>query len=516
MNAAFDAGAVAAEAVARAMAGPDPGLIANPDMNVLRLHRRPPPLLPLALFGDNWHRWIGETADAAGCPPDYVVAPLLATVSGMIGNARWVQATPGWEEPPHLWIGSVGDSGTNKSPGSDCLFREVLPAIERRMEADFPERLREHQAAAEIAKARREEWGKEVREANKNGKAPPLPPAAMPSEPQCPRLRQNDVTIEKIACLLATAAPKGLVIVRDELIGWLGGMNNYHDAGRAFWVEAYGGRPYRVERQKHPLPIVVPRLAVSVYGTTQPDKLAPFLQDADDGLLARVIWVWPDPIPFRLGRQAPQSAWAIAALDRLRLLDLAPGAKPNDPSHPVLVSLSGDVLPLLETFARIMQTQQNMAGGLLRSAYGKARGLALRLSLVLEMLWWCGSEGMSPPPTKISSQAFAAAADVVAKYFMPNAERVYGDACVDVRDRNAATLARWIFREKATEVHVRRLQRETRLPGLTSAEVIHAAAAVLIDAGWLEQPERESRAGRPRVAYQVNPRILELANGQPG
>ena len=71
------------------------------------------------------------------------------------------------------------------------------------------------------------------------------------------------MTIEKVATLLATAAPKGLLIVRDELAGWLGGMNQYHDAGRAFWIEAYGGRPYRVERQKHPLPIDVPRLVVA-------------------------------------------------------------------------------------------------------------------------------------------------------------------------------------------------------------------------------------------------------------
>jgi len=61
-------------------------------------------------------------------------------------------------------------------------------------------------------------------------------------------LRQNDVTVEKVASLLATAAPKGVVVVRDELAGWIAGMNAYNDAGRAFWLEAYGGRPYRVER----------------------------------------------------------------------------------------------------------------------------------------------------------------------------------------------------------------------------------------------------------------------------
>ena len=137
------------------------------------------------------------------------------------------------------------------------------------------------------------------------------------------------MTIESVATLLATAAPKGLLIVRDELAGWIAGMNAYNDAGRAFWVEAYGGRPYRVERQKHPEPIIIPRLAVAVYGGTQPDRLAPLMREADDGLLARFLWAWPEPIPFRLGRAAPGAQWAIGALDRLRELDLQPGDPPR-------------------------------------------------------------------------------------------------------------------------------------------------------------------------------------------
>ena len=77
---------------------------------------------------------------AAACPVDYVAAALLAGISALIGHARWAQATPGWAEPPHLWIGAVGDSGNGKSPGADCLMRDVLPEIERRMLADFPDR----------------------------------------------------------------------------------------------------------------------------------------------------------------------------------------------------------------------------------------------------------------------------------------------------------------------------------------------------------------------------------------
>jgi Protein of unknown function (DUF3987) len=485
----------------------------KPDLGVLRLHRRPPPPLPMEVFGEAWRRWIVNAAEAAACPVDYVAAALLASVSVLIGHARWAQATPGWAEPPHLWVGAAGDSGDGKSPGADCLLRDILPEIERRMIADFPDRLREWRASVEFAKAADEKWQKEVRDAHKRGAPAPLPPdAGSPPEPQSPRLRQNDVTMERVATILATAAPKGVLVIRDELAGWIAGMTSYNDAGRAFWLEAYGGRPYRVERQKHPEPIVVPWLAVAVYGTTQPDRLAQIMREVDDGLLARILWLWPDPVEFQLGRKTPGAEWAIGALDRLRELDLQADNTPQ----PIMVPLSSEACEKMEGFAREMQDRKTMAGGLLRSAYGKARGQALRLALTIEFLWWSAKDGMAPPPVTISLRAFAAAALLISDYFIPMAERVYGDAAATPAERNAATpaernaatLARWIRKSRSCEVHVRHLQREVRLPGLKKADDIRAAAAVLTEADWLRPPVSGAEFGqRGRIAYVVNPRL---------
>jgi hypothetical protein len=484
----------------------------DPDMGVPGMHRRTPPQLPVEVFGPEWSDWIIEAAEAAACPTDYVVAPLLAAASALIGNSRWAQATAGWSEPPHLWVGAVGDSGNGKSPGADCLTREVLPEIERRMISDYPDRLQQWRAGVEYEKVIEEKWKSEVRDAQKRGAPPPLPPAtAAGPEPKSPRLRQHDVTIEKVAALLGTAAPKGLLIWRDELTGWIDGMTVYNEAGRAFWVEAYGGRPYRLERQKHPEPIEIARFAVAVYGSTQPDKIAALMRGADDGLLSRFLWLWPEPIPFRLGRMRPGANWAIAALDKLRELDLQPGAQLGDPARPIMVRLADEALPELEGFGRDMQRRQMTAGGLLRSALGKTRGQALRLGLLLEFLWWCGADGIGPPPSRISARAFEEARRLISDYFVPMAERTYGDASATQADRNAATLARWILRERKHEVHVRTLLRDERLPGLRTANDIHAAAEVLVEAEWLSPPPRGTEFGRRgRVAYPVNPRLWAL------
>ena len=75
--------------------------------------------------------------------------------------------------------------------------------------------------------------------------------------------------MERVATLLATTAPKGLLVNRDEVIGWLESMK-LRPGAREFWVQAYGGRPYRVERQKHLEPIEIERLAVGVLEARSP------------------------------------------------------------------------------------------------------------------------------------------------------------------------------------------------------------------------------------------------------
>ena len=292
-------------------------------------------------------------------------------------------------------------------------------------------------------------------------------------------------------------------MVRDEIAGWLVGMNAYNPAGRAFWLEAYGGRPYRVERRKHGAePIEIERLAVAVYGGTQPERLSELATGPDDGLFARVLWLWPEPVPFRLGSETPGAAWAIEALDRLRELDLAPGNPPN----PIMTPLAPEARRLMGEFGKEMETRLLEAGGLLRSAFGKARGAALRLSLVLEWLWCCAKTDMSLPPDSISKEAFAAAATLVGEYYMPMAERVFGDANASEIERNAATLARWIIKDRPNEVHVRALLREVRLPGLRSAEQVKAAAKILVEADWLRAPVIGFGA-QSKVVYAINPRL---------
>src|SRR5260370_530945 len=99
---------------------------ASPTVGVLRLTRRTPPRLPIEVFGPVWALWISTAAEAAACPPNYVAAPLLASASVLIGHARWGQATPGWAEPPHLWVAAVADNRNGNTPAPPSLLRHAL------------------------------------------------------------------------------------------------------------------------------------------------------------------------------------------------------------------------------------------------------------------------------------------------------------------------------------------------------------------------------------------------------
>jgi hypothetical protein len=479
-----------------------------PDPGVLRLYRKPPPPFPHEVLGPNWSPWVCGAGKAATAPVDYVGAPLLSCASTLIGNARWPQAWPGWREPPHIWTGAVGFSGDSKSPAADCLLRDVLPVIEQRMRGDFDARFFEWSVAHDLAAADADVWRAAVRTAKKNGEKIPARPAPFEQdEPYPPTVRFNDMTIENVASVLATIAPKGVLIVRDEMVGWITGMPAYNASGRPFWVETFGGRHYRTGRNKNKKPVDVPRLVVGFYGSAQPDRLAALLaKDPDDGLLARILWFWPDPIEFDSSTVTPNVSWAIEAFDRLRMLEMTEGPFPE----PIIVQLENAARELMVTFARAMQDARKNVSGLLRSAYGKARGLALRLSLVLEFLWWCGRDGAEPPPMTISVAALTAATRVVTEYFLPIAEAVYGDAAVLTVERNAAAIARWIVNTRATELYVRDMQRKHRLPGLRTAEDIRAAADFLVDSEWLVSPPPGTNVGRTRVAYKVNPLVHEI------
>ena len=68
---------------------------------------------------------------------------------------------------------------------------------------------------------------------------------------------------------------------------------------REFWLEAWNGKSFVVERLGRP-PVYVEHLLVGMVGGFQPDKLARAFEGDNDGMHARLLFAWPEESPHRL------------------------------------------------------------------------------------------------------------------------------------------------------------------------------------------------------------------------
>jgi hypothetical protein len=480
----------------------------EPDLSVLNEGRRRPPELPVEVFGP-WKEWLNATAAGCSAPVDYVAASLLASAAATIGNARWVKPWDGWKEPCSLWFAAVGKPSSGKSPATTPIL-EILRLIEQGMAEGFEDKLLQWETDKEAAKVARENWQSEIKQADRESTPPPVMPALAiePEKPVRPRIITSDATIEAISTILS-GQPKGLLSTRDELSGWLGSFNRYNAGGgeRAFWLEAFGGRAFTVDRVKSDRPIKIPNLTISVLGGIQPDRLTTMLMSGDDdGLASRMLFVWPEPLrPCRPRIIADKEA-ALDAFRRLHSLQMA--LDEYGELTPTVISLTPDAADVFENWRKQHYEDTQSASGMLSGFYGKASGVVLRLALVLEHLWW--SWGNDDAPQYVTLKAITAAAALISGYFGPMAERTYGDAALPIVERNAATIARWIMKEQPTELNIRKLYHDVRLPGLREPKPTHEAFRFLEEFSLVRpNPSREGKSpGRKKGDFLVNPKIF--------
>ena len=129
-----------------------------------------------------------------------------------------------------------------------------------------------------------------------------MPILAALTPPDLPRRWTSDVTVEKLGVDLDTN-PRGILVMRDELLAWVRSMNQYtggRGADKQFYLSVWGGSPLAVDRISGTA-IHLPRPFVSVVGGLPPDCL-PDLDETGglaDGFLPRLLVAWPDPFEVR-------------------------------------------------------------------------------------------------------------------------------------------------------------------------------------------------------------------------
>jgi hypothetical protein len=459
----------------------------GPDLSLLDTSRRAVPAIEDVL--PSWSRWIDRATRAKSVPADYVVGALLGAASGMLGGRFWLEVRAGWTEPGVVNVVLVGDSAAGKTPAMETV--EVgIEALEHALAAQYEAERSAHAAD----------------------------PEAKPEEkPHLHRCRIEDTSVEAAAFLLAREG-RGLLGWQPEMTAWISGLTRYRQGGsndRGFWLKAYDAKPYAVDRRKLDDPLMIPTLAIPLLGGLQPDLVPQLLQGpVDDGLGARFLLVWPDPVtetvdPVTEPEWREAEAFVARALSRLYV------AASNQVEIQALTGREQAVLKLsagaetrFATWHRDFLAEQRQRFGLALPGFvGKAPGHVVRLALLLHCLEWAAGTDARIPST-VTEATLATAIDLRCGFFEAHRERAELDAGEPRPERLARSLARYLVESGTELIETDVLRRHVRLPGLRTEARLRQALLELAAAGWLA-----SGVNIPRQDRDPLPATIPLRSG---
>jgi DNA polymerase-1 len=498
---------------------------ADPWPEPLPLGEVPPAApFPLEVLPKALQHFVREVATALPCPEDYVAVPLLAMVGGAIGASRALAIKIGHVQRASLYGAVIGPPGSAKTPALD-LTVEPAHDVEERLHAAWEEAMEQYEA--DLAR-----YEAEKKERQRNKESGSGDPPTKPQRPVLPRLTVNDATAEALVPILKENS-RGVVLVRDELIGWVQAMNQYREGGKGadqqFWLSAWSGATVCVDRKKtHDLgPLRVRHPFISVIGGLTPDKLPalrgdrPRARAEQDGFIDRVLMSYPTEPP------AAEENWAEVGddtrerlrgvLDKLRSLAMVPVQEGGVIKgwRPFVVKLTAEGRRAWQLFTKQHAEERNADDfpPHLVGPWSKLRGYGARLALIVHYLRWaCGETTCED----VDGESMTRAATLVS-YFKSHARKVYATMDADPRLALARRLLRHVSREGLALFTRREAYRAMRGPCKT-VEDIDPVLAVLETHGFIRPvpPPAASRPGRKAsLVYEIHPSALGQ-NGQNG
>ena len=455
------------------------------------VHVEPPIPFPVSCLPQPVARFVDIASHAIGCDPSYVALPLLAGLASAVGNTRRIQLKRGWSEPAVVWAAIVGDSGTLKSPALEVALRPVR----RRQHAA----MKRHAEAVALYETELIQYERDLQDW-KRSKAQDAPPVRL-EEPKASRCWCDDTTVEALAVLLLHNW-RGLLLVRDELSGWLGSFDRYSQgkgADAAKWLEMFGGRSIMVDRKSGlSKTIYVPRAAVSVTGGIQPGTLQRALgvEHRENGLAARLLLACPTRKPKRW-TEADISHDLENQIESIfeRLYSLLPGVDRDGESQPVDLPLTPAAKDAWVAFYDEHAIEQAELTGDLAATWSKLEGYAARLALIVHLIRWAAGDPTLGDADVVDERSVKAGVGL-STWFGHEARRVYGILGEDPEQREHRRLVEMI-QSREGAVTTREVQRSSRK--YANAKDAEQALETLVEAGvgvW-EDPKPGPAGGRP-------------------
>lgn len=481
------------------------------------------PALPAGLLPEALRLWIEDTAERASIPLEFVAVPALVGLGAVVGRRLGLRPErfDDWTVIPNLWGGIVARPGMLKSHAVKEALAPMGPLEAAARERFERERL-EAEAQQEVLKAQlsgvKRPKGDGFPRVDKEEVAAVLKELEA-SKATERRYRTSDATMEKLGELLREN-PRGMLLYRDELAGWLRTLDKAERAGeREFFLESWAGDGSFTFDRIGRGTVHVPALCLSVVGGIQPGKLKAYITEAlvdgagADGLLQRIqLLVWPDgAAPWRRparwpNQEAKQRAFQVfAALDGFPPEHLGAerdafggeGAPPYLKFDPEAQALFDSWRQELE--ARLRSTELEKTPAFL-AHLAKYRSLMPSLALLFDLA--DRVTGTRPEAGGVTLGAARRAA-AFCEFLEAHARKVYAHELAP-GDAAARLLASKI---DAGAVHdgdtVRAIYRP-QWAGLSTPETVWAGLSRLQDLGWVRIEERPTQ-GRTGEVVRVHP-----------
>ena len=218
---------------------------------------------PTDIFPKQIQELIKDAENTVGYNSDYLSAGILSTCATALGNSVTL-FNGSYSSQPILWLAIIGRQGIGKTHPLN-FAKNPLEKKDKECYIEFKELL------------------KSFDNQDKKGAKPVLKKSLL-----------SDFTPEKLAETLQHNE-KGVLIFKDELIGWINSFDQYKKGGdQQKYLEFFNGGILTVDRVSKD-PIRVEKTNVNVLGGLQPKKLKELASNGrtDDGFLSRFLFVYP-------------------------------------------------------------------------------------------------------------------------------------------------------------------------------------------------------------------------------
>jgi hypothetical protein len=470
--------------------------------------------------------YVERGASALGCDPACLALPVLAVAAAAVGNTRTLRLRRHREEPSVVWTALVGPVAAANAAACRAAVRPLF-RLEQRSLAEFRRQSREHaQAQAHYQAALRNDLKDEgtlsgrvrrMMEASWTTRGQPgtVDLDAPPQEPIPHRLVCGVSSLDRLVETLADN-PRGLLVLRDELSGWLAGLcrgaGQHGDAELAAWLQLQRGGTVVVEARGRRRPaLLIEPAGVSVTGSIRARALANLSDNLRGAGLGALLLLAMPPKPSGRGREeemAPEVERSYETLlDRLLALDF---------DH-----VQGRCLPhALELAPAAREAWIAFADGLAREQAGAeeepdddagVEAIAARLALLHHVVGRAArAENERGPVEKESVHAGLA----LCGWFAAEGRRIRAVLAAVPGEQDVRRLFDFV-RARGGEITPRDLQRANGRKYATT-EQAEAALEELVQAGWADWgPAPPGHRGRPGRILRLRPAPVPAASGAP-